>query len=106
MLSTRDVLLSSDHIHRIWKLGLQDDSMSIEMIRSTNVADVAQDLLTRQSQFVFKITSILLRGVTMLYVKKTAVVLQTCEAVAERISLKFQGSNEKPANPDHVMEIE
>jgi hypothetical protein len=106
MLSTRDVLLSSDHIHRIWKLGLQDDSMSIEMIAAMNVADVAQDLLMRQGEFVFKITSILLRGVTMLYVKKTTVVLQTCEAIVERISLKFQVAEEKPATADHTIEIE
>jgi hypothetical protein len=97
MLSTRDVLRSSDAIKTIWKLGLQDDAMSLELIESTNIAEIASELLNRQAQFVFKLSSILLRGLTLLYYKKTAGLLKICQTAIERISLKFQTTT-----PDQV----
>jgi hypothetical protein len=110
MLSTRDVLLSSGTIHSIWKLGIHDDAMTPDMIESANLPEIAREILQRQDQFVFKITSILLRGVTTLYFKKTSFLLLNCQAVIERISLKFQpepaqtGSGEAQAS--RVLEID
>ena len=117
MLTARDVLSTSDSVAEVFKIGLSDANITTDFAKSADVAEIALMVLRRQGEFVFKLTGYLLRGITCLYYKKTVLVLENCEEIMMRISLRFeeakkkasekrQGKKLKQVTLDHVMNID
>lgn len=98
MLTTRDVLVATDAISEVFKIGLSDVVVTTEFANSANVAELAASILRRQGEFVFKLTGYLLRGITCLYCRKSALVLENCEEIMARISLRFEEQRKKASD--------
>jgi hypothetical protein len=71
--------------------------MSLDAMASADLAQISRVVLERQGQFIFTLISVLLKGVSTLYYRKTTLLLESCEVVIARISLKFQP--DAPAQP-------
>ena len=99
MLTARDVLSTSDSVAEVFKIGLSDANITTDFAKSADVAEIALMVLRRQGEFVFKLTGYLLRGITCLYYKKTVLVLENCEEIMMRISLRFEEAKKNTKAP-------
>lgn len=88
MLTTLDVLHRNDIMSDVLKLGMKETTMTKEATLSADVRSVTEQVLTEEKEMPFHLKSMMLRGIIVLHCNKVTYVLEICNDVLQKITLK------------------
>lgn len=100
MFSARDVLLRNGKLHKIWQLGMTNEHITKDQVIEADIRAITEELLANQQNITFRTTSVVMKGVVVLYNKKTYYIYQDCTDSIASISLKYEPKKNKV---DHTL---
>ena len=104
MFTAQDIIEPNYQIKTIWNLGMNDESISKEEIITANIEKIVNEIQMNEG-ITPHLSGILLHGIAILYSKKTIYILDDCNDVIAKISLKkeiFHGSPEVTIIKDKI----
>lgn len=87
MFSSRDVVLRSERMNIAFKVGTKEDSISRDDVIRADIDSISQEIIENQENITFQLSGLLLRGIAVLYSRKTVYFVSDCKDAIARISL-------------------
>ena len=93
MSSVSDLILNSGPLSPIWIAGTMKDKIGKKVVLSTNISDVADKIIREDRiSLVLRLSGMLLKGLVVVYSKKTQYMLSDCEDIIAKIMNSFKTS--------------
>lgn len=89
--NANDLIRKNGPLAPVWIAGTMKDRLGKKLVLSTNIADVARTIMNEESVTNFlRLSGMLLKGVVVVYSKKTQYMLVDCEDVINKIMQSFK----------------
>ncbi|OHT04428.1 N terminus of Rad21 [Tritrichomonas foetus] len=93
MSSVSELILNSGPFSPVWIAGTMKDKIGKKVVLSTNIADIAEKIMHEERvNLVLRLSGMLLKGLVVVYSKKTQYMLNDCEDIITKIMQSFKTS--------------
>ncbi|KAH0788808.1 N terminus of Rad21 [Histomonas meleagridis] len=91
MSAVSDLLLKKGNLSSVWIAGTMKDKLGKKVILQTDITSVANQIMDNvQINLVLRVSGMLLKGLVVVYSKKTQYMLVDCEEIISKIMQSFK----------------
>lgn len=91
MSSISELILNSGPFSPVWIAGTMKDKIGKKVVLSTDIADIAEKIMSEDRiNLVLRLSGMLLKGLVVVYSKKTMYMLSDCEDIITKIMQSFK----------------
>lgn len=91
MSSVSELILNSGLFSPVWIAGTMKDKLGKKVVLSTDIADIAEKIMREDRiNLVLRLSGMLLKGLVVVYSKKTQYMLNDCEDIITKIMQSFK----------------
>lgn len=109
MSSVSELILNQGPFSPVWIAGTMKDKIGKKAVLSTDIADIAKKIMDEDRvNLVLRLSGMLLKGLVVVYSKKTQYMLSDCEDIITKIMQSFKTNAvnlQQSARPDDALTI-
>ena len=91
MSSVSELILNSGLFSPVWIAGTMKDKLGKKVVLSTDIADIAEKIMHEDRiNLVLRLSGMLLKGLVVVYSKKTQYMLNDCNDIITKIMQSFK----------------